>query len=184
MNNKYHRFERIPKSLINRIRLDLQLSDAPDALDVFELLTSLTHHNSFESKMIYQGHLGGVQRRLNKVIKPYGFRLRSCSVPIGIQRAHKVSSDERRWGFEVITARERVNQIIRKSPVGEMIAQEKRNKKNEEIRKWENAVSDVLQRLYSGEIDIGEVELIDTNDESLLNDFSKEVKNGQAPKIG
>ncbi len=175
MNNKYHRFERIPKSLINRIRWDLQRSNVPDALDVFEFLINLTHHNCFESKMVYQGHLGGIQRRLNKVIKPYGFRLRSRTVPIGIQRAHKVSCLEKRWGFEVITARERFNQALKDSPVGEMIAQEKREKKCEEIRQREDAAIDVLQRIISGDIDIGEVALIDSDDESLLNNFSQEV---------
>ncbi|TCV07215.1 hypothetical protein [Vibrio crassostreae] len=100
MNNKYHRFTRLPKPIINKIAATLQLAEYYDALDVFRCLCDRTHHHSFQSHLAYHGELLGIQKRLNSKLKPFGYKLVSRQVPVGIQRAHKVSDKERRWGFE------------------------------------------------------------------------------------
>ncbi|HCG8320824.1 TPA: hypothetical protein NJ736_003880 [Vibrio parahaemolyticus] len=100
LNNKYHRFIRLPKPIINKIALTLHLAEYYDALDVFRYLCERTHHHSFQSNMAYHGELLGIQKRLNSKLKPLGYKLVSRQVPVGIQRAHKVDEKERRWGFE------------------------------------------------------------------------------------
>lgn len=126
MNNQYHSFTRIPKGVVNAALFDLQRLSYTDALDVFEYLTNLTHHNAFESKMIYRNELLGIQRRLNKVLIPLGYRFKAKQVPTGIQKAHKVCSTEKRWGFEAISPRERINRIVSRSSIGQMMTEEKR----------------------------------------------------------
>lgn len=108
--------------------------------------------------MIYQNELLGIQRRLNKILLPHGYRLKSKQVPIGIQRAHKVSASERRWGFEIITARQVVNQLIERSSYGQLIAEERRKQKE---KVYHQAVKRVLNMAV---------------DESMLNDFGKEIE--------
>lgn len=100
LNNKYHRFIRLPKPIVNKIAAALQLAEYYDALDVFRCLCDLTHQHSFQSNLIYHDELLGIQKRLNSKLKPLGYKLVSRQVPVGIQRAHKVSEKERRWGFE------------------------------------------------------------------------------------
>ena len=156
MNNTYHQFIRLPKEVVNATLFDLKRANYVDALDVFEFLTSLTHHNSFQSRMIYQNELLGIQRRLNKLLLPHGYRLKSTQVPLGIQRAHKVSSSERRWGFEIVTARQRVNRLIERSSYGQLLAEERRRKREE---KYQQAVKRVLSIKV---------------DESMLSDFVTE----------
>ncbi|MBY7733044.1 hypothetical protein JHW46_22120 [Vibrio splendidus] len=158
MNNAYHRFIRLPKEVVNVALFDLRRANYVDALDVFEFLTNLTHHNAFQSRMIYQNELLGIQRRLNKILLPHGYRLKSKQVPIGIQRAHKVSASERRWGFEIITARQVVNQLIERSSYGQLIAEERRKQKE---KVYHQAVKRVLNMAV---------------DESMLNDFGKEIE--------
>ncbi|PTO62229.1 hypothetical protein [Vibrio splendidus] len=157
MNNVYHRFIRLPKEVVNATLFDLKRANYVDALDVFEFLTNLTHHNSFQSKMIYQNALLGIQRRMNKILLPHGYKLKSKQVPIGIQRAHKVSASERRWGFEMVTARQVVNRIIERSSYGQLLVEERLSKKEEE---YQQAVERVLSM---------------TVDESILSDFGKEI---------
>ncbi|MBM4959272.1 hypothetical protein [Vibrio vulnificus] len=157
MNNAYHRFIRLPKEVVNVTLFDLKRANYIDALDVFEFLTNLTHHNSFQSRMIYQNELLGIQRRLNKVLLPHGYRLKSRQVPVGIQRAHNVSSSERRWGFERVTPRQVVNRLIERSSYGQLLAEERRNKKEKE---YQQAVKRVLSMKV---------------DDSLLNEFETEI---------
>ncbi|EPF1083318.1 TPA: hypothetical protein NG675_003979 [Vibrio parahaemolyticus] len=157
MNNAYHQFIRLPKEVVNATLFDLKRANYVDAIDVFEFLTNLTHHNSFQSRMIYQNELLGIQRRLNKVLLPHGYRLKSKQVPIGIQRAHKVSASERRWGFERVTPRQVVNRIVERSSYGQLIAEER--KKQKELA-YQQAAKRVLNM---------------TVDEAILRDFGKEV---------
>lgn len=107
--------------------------------------------------MIYQNELLGIQRRLNKVLLPHGYRLKSRQVPVGIQRAHNVSSSERRWGFERVTPRQVVNRLIERSSYGQLLAEERRNKKEKE---YQQAVKRVLSMKV---------------DDSLLNEFETEI---------
>ncbi|MBM4845987.1 hypothetical protein HYO58_20940 [Vibrio parahaemolyticus] len=157
MNNAYHQFIRLPKEVVNATLFDLKRANYVDAIDVFEFLTNLTHHNSFQSRMIYQNELLGIQRRLNKILLPHGYRLKSKQVPVGIQRAHKVSAFERRWGFERITAKQTVNRLIERSSYGQLVAEERREQKE---KAYHQAVKRVLNM---------------TVDESMLNDFGKEI---------
>ncbi|WP_210442303.1 hypothetical protein [Vibrio crassostreae] len=157
MNNTYHQFIRLPKEVVNATLFDLKRANYVDALDVFEFLTNLTHHNSFQSKMIYQNELLGIQRRLNKILLLHGYRLKSKQVPAGIQRAHKVSAFERRWGFERITAKQVVNRLIERSSYGQLLAEERLSKKEEEYQQ-------ALERVLSMKVD-----------ESMLSGFVKEI---------
>lgn len=124
-----------------------------DAVDVVEFLTSLTHHNAFQSKMIYQSQLLGIQRRINKILSQHGYRLKSTQVPIGIQKAHKVSSGERRWGFEKVKTHSFTKRTSYKQQIEE--EQKKRHKDN-----YDQAVKRVLGMKL---------------DESLLSDFEDEI---------
>lgn len=157
MNNAYHQFIRLPKEVVNATLFDLKRANYVDALDVFEFLTNLTHHNSFQSKMIYQNELLGIQRRLNKILLLHGYRLKSKQVPVGIQRAHKVSVFERRWGFERITAKPVVNRLIERSSYGQLLAEERLSKKEEEYQQ-------ALERVLSMKVD-----------ESMLSGFGIEI---------
>ncbi|MDF5014253.1 hypothetical protein P3589_19960 [Vibrio parahaemolyticus] len=158
MNNAYHRFIRLPKEVVNVTLFDLKRANYIDALDVFEFLTNLTHHNSFQSRMIYQNELLGIQRRLNKILLPHGYRLKSKQVPLGIQRAHKVSASERRWGFERVTARQVVNRLVERSSYGQLVAEERRKQKE---KAYNQAVKRVLNM---------------TVDESMLSELGKEIE--------
>ncbi|WP_157621976.1 hypothetical protein [Vibrio alginolyticus] len=107
--------------------------------------------------MIYQNELLGIQRRLNKVLLLHGYKLKSKQVPIGVQRAHKVGASERRWGFERVTTRQVVNQLIERSSYGQLVAEERREQK---AKVYHQVVKRVLNM---------------TVDESMLNDFGKEL---------
>nr|WP_181411474.1 hypothetical protein [Vibrio nigripulchritudo] len=100
LNNKYHHFVRLPPPTINKLNSQLRLKEYYDALDVFRYISGLTHQHSFQSRLMYQTELVGIHKRLNSLLKPLGYKLVSRKVPVGIQKAHKVGSDERRWGFE------------------------------------------------------------------------------------
>ncbi|CAK3116531.1 conserved hypothetical protein [Vibrio crassostreae] len=169
MNNAYHQFKRLPKGVVNAALFDLRASESPDALDVFEYLTNLTHHNSFESKMIYQSELKGIQRRLNRILIPHGYRLKCKSVPVGIQKAHKVADNEKRWGFEVISPRERLNALIRESPVSKMINRSKREEKEKRELERLEKLNPILEEIMTSKQIVGDVD-ISINDD-LLTDF-------------
>lgn len=89
---------------------------------------------------------------------PHGYRLKSRQVPVGIQRAHKVSASERRWGFERVTARQIVNRLVERSSYGQLVAEERRKQKE---KAYNQAVKRVLNM---------------TVDESILSEFGKEIE--------
>ena len=134
LNNKYHRFIRLPKPIINKVKESLRIAEYYDALDLFCCLCELTHQHSFQSKLIYQPELIGIQRRLNSKLKPLGYKLVSRQVPIGIQKSRKLSGKERRWGFMEMQSHEYDKLLKRSEAIKELYELDKMYKRQQQKR--------------------------------------------------